>query len=138
MTLERTFSIIKPDAVRQNAIGRILSRFEEAGLRIVQTKMLQLSTQQAEAFYAEHEGKAFYQRLVDFMTSGPVLVTVLEGEQAVSAHRAILGATDPSEAAPGTLRALFGSTMPANAVHGSDSTDSAAREIAFFFADNGQ
>ncbi len=133
MTQERTLSIIKPDAVAKQAIGRILHRFEEAGLQIEQCKMLSLSHEQAQSFYAEHQGKSFYPRLIEFMASGPVLVSVLRGEQAIERHRQILGATDPQQAAAGTVRALFGSEMPANAVHGSDSPTSAEREISFFF-----
>ncbi|MBQ1782998.1 MAG: nucleoside-diphosphate kinase [Gammaproteobacteria bacterium] len=136
MALQRTFSILKPDAVAQNAIGAIYSRFEQAGLCIVAAKMVQLTTEQAEGFYAEHKGKGFYERLIAFMTSGPIMVQVLEGENAVSRHREVLGATDPAAAAPGTVRADFGSGMPPNAAHGSDSVESASREIAYFFADS--
>lgn len=133
MSQEQTLSIIKPDAVAKGVMGRILSRFEEAGLSIRHCQLLQLSQQQAERFYAEHQGKSFYPRLIDFMTSGPVLVSVLEGEQAIDRHRQILGATDPEQAAAGSIRSLFGSAMPANAAHGSDAPASAKREIAFFF-----
>lgn len=136
MALQRTFSILKPDAVAQNAIGAIYNRFEQAGLRIVAAKMVQLTTEQAEGFYAEHKGKGFYERLIAFMTSGPIMVQVLEGENAVTLHREVLGATDPAAAAAGSVRADFGSGMPANAAHGSDSVESASREIAYFFADS--
>lgn len=134
MSIERTLSIIKPDAVAKNAIGEILSRFEKNGLRIVAAKMLRLSEADAGGFYAEHKGRPFYPALIGFMTSGPVLVQVLEGENAVARNRELMGATNPQEAAPGTIRADFASTIDANAVHGSDSPVSAAREIAYFFA----
>lgn len=136
MALQRTFSILKPDAVAKNAIGAIYSRFEQAGLRIVAAKMVQLSREQAEGFYAEHQGKVFYEPLIAFMTSGPIMVQVLEGENAVSRHREVLGATNPAQAEAGTVRADFGSGMPPNAAHGSDSIESASREIAYFFADS--
>ncbi len=134
MGVERTLSIVKPDAVAKNVIGEIYSRFENAGLRIVGAKMLRLSREQAEGFYAEHKGRPFFPALVEFMTSGPVTVQVLEGEGAVSKNRELMGATNPKEAEAGTIRADFAESIDANAVHGSDSTESAAREIAFFFA----
>jgi nucleoside-diphosphate kinase len=134
MALERTLSIVKPDAVGKNVIGKIISRFEEAGLKIVAVKMMHLSRRQAEGFYAEHKERSFFTALVDFMTSGPVLVQVLEGENAVKLNRDLMGATNPTQAAPGTIRADFANSIDANAVHGSDSTTSAAREVAYFFA----
>lgn len=134
MGVERTLSIIKPDAVAKNVVGEIYSRFEKAGLRIVGAKMLRLSRDQAEGFYAEHKGRPFFPALVDFMTSGPVTVQVLEGDGAVSKNRELMGATNPKDAESGTIRADFAESIDANAVHGSDSTESAAREIAFFFA----
>lgn len=134
MGVERTLSIVKPDAVAKNVVGEIYSRFEKAGLRIVGAKMLRLSRDQAEGFYAEHKGRPFFPALVDFMTSGPVTVQVLEGEGAVSKNRELMGATNPKEAEAGTIRADFAESIDANAVHGSDSSESAAREIAFFFA----
>ncbi len=136
MAVERTFSIIKPDAVAQNAIGEVIAEFERHGLIVVAAKLLQLTREQAEGFYAEHTGKPFFERLVSFMSSGPILVQVLEGENAVAMNRQIMGATDPAEAEAGTLRARFGTEMPANAVHGSDALSSASREIAFFFSDD--
>ena len=136
MALERTLSIIKPDAVAKNVIGEIESRFEKAGLRIVAMKMLHLSREKAEGFYAEHKERPFFKDLVDFMTSGPVVVQVLEGENAVLANRDLMGATNPQEAAAGTIRADFAQSIDANAVHGSDSTESAAREVGYFFADD--
>lgn len=134
MAIEQTLSIIKPDAVSKNHIGEIYSRFEAAGLKIVASKMLHLSQDKAEGFYAEHKQRPFFKDLVSFMTSGPVVVQVLSGENAVLAHREIMGATNPKEAAPGTIRADFATSIDENAVHGSDSTQSAAREIAYFFA----
>lgn len=134
MALERTLSIIKPDAVGKNVIGKIYSRFETAGLRIVAARMMHLSTTQAEGFYAEHRERPFFRALVDFMTSGPVIVQVLEGENAVAKHRELMGATDPRKADAGTIRADFASSIDENAVHGSDSAASAAREIAYFFS----
>ena len=134
MAVERTLSIIKPDAVGKNVIGQIMTRFEKAGLQIIAAKLVQLSDQTAGGFYAEHKARPFYKDLVSFMTSGPVLVQVLEGENAVALNRELMGATNPKEAAPGTIRADFAQTIDANAVHGSDSTTSAAREIAYFFA----
>lgn len=136
MATERTLSIIKPDAVAKNVVGQILSRFEAAGLKIVALKMQQLSQEQAEGFYAEHSERPFFKDLVAFMTSGPVSVQVLEGENAVLANRDLMGATNPQEATAGTIRADFAESIDANAVHGSDSTESAAREVAYFFADN--
>lgn len=133
MTVERTLSIIKPDAVAKNVIGEILARFEKAGLRIVAAKMLHLSKEQAEGFYAEHKERGFFPDLIKFMTSGPVVVQVLEGEGAVMKNRDLMGATNPQQAAAGTIRADFATSIDANAVHGSDSTTSAAREVAYFF-----
>lgn len=134
MAVERTLSIIKPDAVGKNVIGEIYARFEKAGLKVVAAKMKHLSQAEAEGFYAEHRERGFFKDLVSFMTSGPVVVSVLEGENAVLAHREILGATNPKDAAPGTIRADFAVSIDENAAHGSDSTASAAREIAYFFA----
>jgi len=134
MALERTLSIIKPDAVAKNVIGEILSRFEKAGLRIVAAKMQQLSREQAEGFYAEHRERPFFKDLVGFMTSGPVMIQVLEGEGAIGKNRELMGATNPKDAAPGTIRADFADSIDANAVHGSDSAENAAIEIAYFFA----
>lgn len=136
MAIERTLSIVKPDAVGGNHIGEIFARFEKNGLKIVATKMKHLSKEEAEGFYAEHKERGFFADLVAFMTSGPVVVSVLEGENAVLAHREILGATNPKEAAAGTIRADFATSIDENAAHGSDSTNSAAREISYFFADN--
>jgi len=133
MALERTISIIKPDAVAKNVIGQIYTRFENAGLKIVAAKMVQLSTEKAEAFYAVHSERPFFPNLVSFMTSGPVFVQVLEGEDAVMKNRDIMGATNPSEAAAGTIRADFAASIDENAVHGSDATETAAEEIKFFF-----
>jgi len=133
MAIERTLSIIKPDAVAKNVIGEIYSRFEKAGLSIVGAKMLRLTSETAGGFYAEHKARGFFPDLIAFMTSGPVMVQVLEGESAVALHRELMGATNPAEAAPGTIRADFAKSIDANAVHGSDSAESAAREIAYFF-----
>lgn len=133
MALERTLSIIKPDAVAKNVIGDIYSRFEKAGLRIIAARMLQLTREQAGAFYAVHKERPFYQDLVDFMTSGPVMVQVLEGENAIAKNRELMGATNPQEAAPGTIRADHAKTVDENAVHGSDGPDTAEVEVAFFF-----
>jgi nucleoside-diphosphate kinase len=133
MAIERTFSIVKPDAVAKNVIGQIYSRFEEAGLKIVASKMLHLSREQAGEFYAVHKERPFYNDLIDFMTSGPVMVQVLEGENAIARNREIMGATNPQEAAAGTIRADFAKTVDENAVHGSDGPDTAKAEIAFFF-----
>ncbi|NPU94632.1 MAG: nucleoside-diphosphate kinase [Gammaproteobacteria bacterium] len=136
MAVERTLSIIKPDAVAKNVVGEIITRFEKAGLRVVAAKMAHLSDNVAGGFYAEHKARPFFKDLVSFMTSGPVLVQVLEGENAVALNRELMGATNPKDAAPGTIRADFAQTIDANAVHGSDSTTSAAREIAYFFAES--
>ncbi len=133
MAVERTLSIIKPDAVAKNVIGEIYNRFEKAGLKIVAAKMLQLNDESAGGFYAEHKGKGFYNDLIEFMTSGPVVVQVLEGENAVTLNRELMGATNPAEADPGTIRADFAKSIDANAVHGSDSITSAAREVSYFF-----
>ena len=133
MSIERTLSIIKPDAVAKNVIGKIVSRFEEGGLRVVAMKMLQLDENSAGGFYAEHRERGFFKDLMSFMTSGPVIVQVLEGEDAVAKNRELMGATDPAKAAPGTIRADFANSIDANAVHGSDSPASAEREIAYFF-----
>lgn len=135
MALERTLSIIKPDAVAKNVIGAIVNRFESADLRIVAQKMMHLSKEQAEGFYAEHSERPFFGALVEFMTSGPIVVMALEGEDAVRKNREIMGATNPAEAAAGTLRADYAETIDENAVHGSDAPESAAREIAYFFSD---
>ena len=134
MALERTFSIIKPDATRRNLTGQINARFEKAGLRIVAQKRLQLTRAQAEGFYAVHRERSFFDELVTFMISGPVVVQVLEGENAVAKNREIMGATTPANAAPGTIRKEFAESIEANSVHGSDAPDTAAQEIAFFFA----
>jgi nucleoside-diphosphate kinase len=136
MPLERTLSIIKPDAVGEQLIGTILARFEQAGLTPVAIKMVQLSKEQAEGFYIEHQGKAFFESLVEFMTSGPVIVLVLQAENAISHYRQVIGVTDPTQAEDGTIRADFAKSTQHNAVHGSDSPVSAAREIAYFFADD--
>lgn len=133
MAVERTLSIIKPDAVAKNVIGEIISRFENGGLRVVAAKMLQLSNERAGGFYAEHEGKPFFEPLMEFMTSGPVIVQVLEGENAIARNRELMGATNPKEADAGTIRADFAESIDANAVHGSDSPASAEREIGYFF-----
>jgi len=135
MAIERTLSIIKPDAVGKNVIGEIYSRFEKAGLSIVAAKMVQLDNDSAGGFYAEHKERGFFNDLIAFMTSGPVMVQVLEGEGAVAKNRELMGATNPAEAAAGTIRADFANSIDANAVHGSDSTESAAREVAYFFSD---
>lgn len=134
MAVERTLSIVKPDAVGKNVIGQIYSRFEENGLRLVAAKMMQLSEDVAGGFYAEHRERPFFPDLIEFMTSGPVCVQVLEGENAVLKNRELMGATNPKEAEAGTIRADFAESIDANAVHGSDSLESAAREIAYFFA----
>ena len=134
MALERTFSIIKPDAVAKNAIGQILAGFEAAGLRVVASRMERLTEEKAKGFYAEHEGKGFFEDLVAFMTSGPVVVQVLEGENAIVRNRELMGATNPKEAASGTIRADFADSIDADAVHGSDAPESAAREISYFFS----
>ena len=133
MAIERTLSIIKPDAVRKKLIGRILARFEAAGLRIVAARMMQLSRPEAEAFYAVHGERPFFRDLVEFMTSGPIMVQVLEGEGAIMKNRDLMGATDPKKAAAGTIRADFAESIDANAVHGSDGVETAHAEVAFFF-----
>src|ERR1700733_12334636 len=133
MTIERTLSIIKPDAVSKQLIGKIISRFEQAGLRVAAAKMMHLSKERAEAFYAVHRERPFFNALVAFMSSGPVLVQVLEGEEAILRNRDIMGATNPKEAAPGTIRADFADSIDHNAVHGSDAADTAKQEVAFFF-----
>lgn len=133
MAVERTLSIIKPDAVAKNVIGQIVAKFEQAGLRIIAARMLHLSEQQAQGFYAVHQGRPFFEDLVKFMTSGPVVVQVLEGENAITANRDVMGATNPQQAKPGTIRADFATTIDENAVHGSDAPDTAKTEIAFFF-----
>ena len=135
MAIERTFSIVKPDAVAKNVIGEIYSRFEKAGLQVIASKMVQLDEEKAGGFYAEHSERPFFKDLVGFMTSGPVMVQVLEGEGAVLKNRDLMGATNPKEADAGTIRADFAESIDANAVHGSDSLESAAREIAYFFSD---
>ena len=137
MAVERTLSIIKPDAVANNVIGKIYSRFEDNGLRIVAARMLHLSRERAESFYAVHRERPFFKDLVDFMITGPVMVQVLEGEDAIARNREIMGATDPKKAAPGTIRADFAETVDENAVHGSDAPETAAVEIEFFFGKNG-
>ncbi|MFZ2726621.1 MAG: nucleoside-diphosphate kinase [Methylococcaceae bacterium] len=136
MAIERTFSIIKPDAVAKNVIGEIYSRFEQNGLRVVAAKMVHLTQAQAEGFYAEHSGRGFFRDLIAFMISGPVMMQVLEGENAVLKHREIMGATNPKEAAAGTIRADFAESIDENAVHGSDALSTAQREIAYFFSAN--
>ena len=134
MPIERTLSIVKPDAVRKNVVGEIFSRFEKAGLKIIGLRMLHLTRDEAEGFYEEHKGKGFFEPLMEFMTSGPICVQVLEGDDAIQTNRSLMGATNPEDAEPGTIRADFASTVDANAVHGSDSPASADREIAYFFS----
>ena len=136
MTLEQTLSIIKPDAVKKNVIGQIYSRFEQAGLRIAAAKKTQLTQAQAEGFYAVHKERPFFAALVEFMISGPVMIQVLEGEGAILKNRDLMGATNPAEAAAGTIRADFADSIDANAVHGSDSAETAAEEVKFFFSDD--
>lgn len=136
MALERTFSIIKPDAVAKNVIGQIYSRFEENGLRITASKMMQLTQTQAEGFYAVHKQRPFFKDLVNFMISGPVIMQVLEGENAVLVNRDLMGATNPKEADAGTIRADFANNIDENAIHGSDAVDTAAEEISYFFSDD--
>ena len=136
MAIKQTLSIIKPDAVAKNVIGEIISRFETNNLKIVAAKLITLSDSEAGGFYAEHKGKPFYDDLIAFMTSGPVFIQVLEGENAINKNRELMGNTDPSKANPGTIRADFAHTIDANAVHGSDSEESAKREISFFFGDH--
>ena len=135
MAIQQTLSIIKPDAVAKNVIGEIISRFETNNLKIVAAKLISLSDSEAGGFYAEHEGKPFYKDLIEFMTSGPVFIQVLEGEDAINKNRELMGNTDPTKANPGTIRADYAHTIDANAVHGSDSEESAKREISFFFGD---
>lgn len=137
MTVEQTLSIIKPDGVQKNLIGEVYSRFEKAGLEIVAAKMLHLRKDQAEGFYAVHKERPFFGDLVSYMTSGPVMVQVLQGEDAVARNREIMGATNPADADPGTLRADFAASIEENVVHGSDAADTAANEIGFFFGDEG-
>jgi nucleoside-diphosphate kinase len=134
MAIERTLSIIKPDAVAKNVIGEIYARFEKAGLKVIAAKMLHLTRSQAEGFYAVHKERPFFKDLVDFMITGPVMVQVLEGENAVLTHRDVMGATDPKKAAPGTIRADFAQSIDENAVHGSDSLENAGIEMAYFFS----
>ena len=136
MALERTFSIIKPDGVARNLIGEVVSRFEKAGLTVIAQRMTHLSQREAEQFYGVHKARPFFNDLVKYMTSGPVVVQVLEGENAIAKNREIMGATDPKKAAPGTIRADFAESIEANTVHGSDAPETAAVEIAFFFAGN--
>jgi len=133
MAIERTLSIIKPDATSRNLIGKIISRFEDNNLKVVAAKLIQLDQAKAAGFYAEHDGKPFFQNLIEYMTSAPVLVQVLEGESAIAKNRELMGATNPQDAAPGTIRADFAESIDANAVHGSDSESSAVREINYFF-----
>jgi len=135
MAIERTFSIIKPDATRRNLTGKITACLEEAGLRVIASKRICMTRAQAEGFYAVHKERPFYGDLCDFMTSGPVVVQVLEGEDAINKNREVMGATNPADAAPGTIRALFAESIEANSVHGSDGPDTAATEISFFFDD---
>jgi len=137
MAVERTLSIIKPDAVAKNVIGEILSRFEKAGLQVIAARMMQLTREQAEGFYAVHSERPFFNDLVDFMISGPVMVQALEGDNAIAKNRELMGATNPSEAAAGTIRADFAQTVDENAVHGSDAVETAAVEIEYFFGDDG-
>jgi nucleoside-diphosphate kinase len=136
MPVERTLSIIKPDAVKKNVIGKIIARFEDAGLKVVAARMMQLSRKEAEGFYAVHRERPFFKDLVDFMISGPVLVQVLEGDNAIAKNRDLMGATDPKKAAKGTIRADFAASIDANAVHGSDGAETAKTEIAYFFKPN--
>jgi nucleoside-diphosphate kinase len=135
MAVERTLSIVKPDGVQKNVIGEVYRRFERAGLRIVAARMMRLTQAQAEGFYAVHRERPFFRDLVSYMTSGPVIVQVLEGDDAVAKHREIMGATDPKKAAPGTIRADLAESIEQNVVHGSDSLENAAREVAYFFAE---
>ena len=135
MSVERTLSIIKPDAVGKNVIGEIVSRFEKGGLKVIAMKMLQLNEESAGGFYAEHKERPFFKDLMEFMTSGPVIVQALEGESAIARNRELMGATNPADADPGTIRADFAQSIDANAVHGSDSPASAEREISYFFSD---
>ena len=134
--MENTLSIVKPDAISKNVLGKILDRFESSGLKIVAVKMLHLDQDMAEGFYAEHKGKPFFDKLINFMTSGPVLVQVLSGESAIKTNRELMGNTNPEEAASGTIRSDFAESIDANAVHGSDSSESAEREISYFFTES--
>ncbi len=136
MAIERTFSIIKPDATRRNLTGKILTCFEDAGLRVIASKRLRMSRAQAEGFYAVHKERPFYNDLCTFMTSGPVVVQVLEGENAIAKNREVMGATDPAQAEKGTIRALYGESIEANSTHGSDAPETAAQEIAYFFSED--
>ncbi len=136
MAVERTFSIVKPDAVAKNVIGEIVSRFEKNGLKVIASKMLHLTQEQAEGFYAVHKERPFFNDLVAFMMTGPVVVQVLEGENAIAKNRELMGATNPADAAPGTIRADFADSIEENAVHGSDAPETAKQEIAFFFSEN--
>ena len=136
MTIQRTLSIIKPDATSKNIIGKIIDRFEENSLKIIAGKLIHMDKEKAAGFYAEHDGKPFFPNLVEYMTSAPVFVQVLEGDNAVSKNRELMGATNPNDADPGTIRADFAETIDANAVHGSDSAESATREITYFFDDS--
>ena len=135
MAIERTFSIIKPDATKRNITGKIIDRFEQAGLRVVASKRLHMTREQAEGFYAVHKERPFFNDLCTFMTSGPVVVQVLEGENAIAKNREVMGATNPKDAAPGTIRADFAESIEANSVHGSDAPETAAQEIKFFFTE---
>lgn len=135
MVIQRTLSIIKPDATSKNIIGKIIDRFEESGLKIIAGKLIHMDKEKAAGFYAEHDGKPFFPNLVEYMTSAPVFVQVLEGDNAISKNRELMGATNPNDADPGTIRADFAETIDANAVHGSDSIESAIREINYFFDD---
>ena len=136
MAVQRTFSMIKPDATKRNITGKVNAKIEEAGLRIIAQKRIQMSKEQAQGFYAVHKERPFYNDLVDFMISGPTVVQVLEGENAIAHYREVMGATNPSEAAPGTIRAEFAESIDANTVHGSDAPETAAEEIPFFFSDD--
>ncbi len=136
MALERTFSIVKPDATKRNITGKVIDRLETAGLRVIASKRLQLTKEKAEGFYAVHKERPFFNDLVAFMTSGPVIVQVLEGENAIAKNREVMGATNPAEAAPGTIRADFAESIEANSVHGSDAPETAAEEIKYFFTDD--
>jgi nucleoside-diphosphate kinase len=136
MAIERTFSIVKPDAVAKHGIGKVIARIEEGGLKVLAGRYLQMSTEQAKTFYAVHKERPFYGELVTFMTSGPVFVSVLEGENAINRYREVLGATNPAEAEAGTVRALYGTDIEKNAAHGSDAAETAKEEIAFFFQDS--
>lgn len=135
MAIERTFSIVKPDAVAKHGIGKVIARIEEGGLKVIAGRYIRMSTEQAQGFYAVHKERPFYNELVEFMTSGPVFVSVLEGENAIARYREVLGATNPAEADAGTVRALFGTDIEKNAAHGSDGPDTARTEISFFFDD---